>query len=41
MAVENAGKRYKKHLIKKRFEEDAGASVKIPKKERTTITEKL
>ena len=42
LATDNAGKRYKKHLIKKIFEEDAkGNKKKIPKQERIALTEKL
>ena len=42
LKAENAGKRYKKHLIRKRFEEDAGGDGKrIPKQEKAALTEKL
>ena len=42
LAAESAGKRYKKHLIKKRFEEDSeGMKKKMPKQERAALAEKL
>ena len=42
LKVDNAGKRYKKHLIRKRFEEDGeGDGKRIPKQEKAALTKKL